>query len=387
MNIKAIIRKSIIYRLGRRAAFNIVTLLPVDSNKVIFDNFGGRGYGDDPKYIAEELRVRCPELKLIWLTSNMDEIFPEGIKKVKYGTVRAAYHWATSKVWIDNIKSSIKVRKKPQQYYIQTWHSTLGFKKNEKDAKNLSEQYIKIAREDAQRTDLMYSDNDFRMDKYRNKYWYEGEVIKCDVPRLAMLFHPPDHLMKKVFDFYNIQDDKKIVLYAPTFRRNENIEIYKFDYQRCLTSLEKKFGGDFVMMIRLHPNEANRKNDLTVYDGVKIIDATNYPDMQELLGVADVLITDYSGCMFDFGFVQKPVFLYTKDFEQYIKNERDLYFALEELPFSLAVNEQELIHNISLFDNSSYNAKLQQFKDGIGFSDNGKGTEVLADIVLDKLRN
>ena len=82
-------------------------------------------------------------------------------------------------------------------------------------------------------------------------------------------------------------------------------------------ALQKRFGVQFEFAMRLHPNEAEYAQEITQELGV--INATNYPDMQELLAAVDVLITDYSGCMFDFGFAKKPVFLLAKDVDKYLR--------------------------------------------------------------------
>ena len=107
-NIKSVIGNSNSYKWFKNTVIDFFYYLPICKKKIVFDNFGGRGYGDDPKYIAEELRKNDSGLKLIWVTSDMKQEFPKGIKKVKYGTIRAAYHWSTAKIWVDNIKSSIK---------------------------------------------------------------------------------------------------------------------------------------------------------------------------------------------------------------------------------------------------------------------------------------
>ena len=382
--LREMIRKNRLYKEYKSKMVELVSHFPVDPQKVIFDNFGGRGYGDDPKYIAEELRKMHPELRLIWVTSDMSEQFPKGIKKVKYGTIRAAYHWATAKVWVDNIKSSVKVRKKPEQYYIQTWHSTLGLKKNEQDAETLSEKYVERAMYDASITDLMYSDNDFRINKYKTRYWYSGEVIKCDVPRMSIMLRSGKWLKERVCHNFGIRQDMKLVLYAPTFRRDTEISTYVFDYRKCIKVLENRFGGRFVMLLRLHPNEAEYETALAAYNTEKIFSASGFPDMQELLAAADVLITDYSGCMFDFGFTEKPVFLFAKDLTRYLTEDRDVYFNLDELPFTFASDEKELFEHISKFSEKVYGHSIQRFKEKIGFEDQGNGAAYMADIIWSK---
>lgn len=385
-NLKRKIGSSNIYLKIKKIIIKSLYYLPVDSKKIVFDNFGGRGYGDDPKYIAEQIRKQHNDLKLIWLTSDMRIELPPEIKPVKYGTIRAAYHLSTAKIWIDNIKSSIKVEKKPNQYYVQTWHSTLGFKMNEQDAELLPEKYIKESKRDAAKTDLMYSNNDFRLDKYKNRYWYNGPVIKCDVPRMSILFECPKGLKEKIYTLYPIPKDKKIVLYAPTFRKNSNLELFKMDYEKVLDAIQQKFGGEFILLIRLHPNEATRSKDLIKGNSDKVFDVSMYPDMQEILAITDILITDYSGCMFDFGFVGRPVFLFAKDVENYRLNERKMYFSIDDVPFTMSENEKDLISNIQNFEFGNYKKDCNQFKKKIGFEDSGKGAKIVADIIIKKMK-
>ena len=376
------IRKTKAYKDVRKLLAACMRYLPLNRNKIIFDNFGGQGFGDDPRYIAEKLHALDPKLSLYWVTYDLDGEFPSWIHPVKCGSVWADYHWLTAKVWVDNIKSTIRPPKRKGQFYIQTWHSTLGFKMNEADAPNLMKRYLDIAMKDSKQIDLMYSNNTFRFEKYKNRFWYDGEVLKCDVPRTGFLLHPSKAVRKKVYEYFHIPENKKLVLYAPTFRAEKNLEIYQFDYIRCQKQLSEAFGGDYEMLIRLHPNDCIYKEQLNLPESV--YNATGYPDMQELLMAADVLITDYSGSMFEFGFTRKPVFLFAKDVKAYQEKDRKLYFSLEELPFSLSETEEELWKAIAEFDSASYGEKCLQFEEKIGFEDHGQGASVIAGIILKK---
>lgn len=356
--------------------------LPICSKKVVFDNFGGRGYGDDPKYIAEYLRRSGKKLNLIWVTQDVKTQLPEGIRPVKYGTIRAAYHWATARVWVDNIKSSFKVRKKKGQYYIQTWHSTLGFKKNEGQVNNLPEKYVKTAKQDAAVTDLMYSNNDVRKKIYETHYWYHGPVMKCGVPRNTVLFHVTEELRKKVHAYFGVPENKKLMLYAPTFRKSGNLDVYRMEYEQVIRAAEQRWGGEFVLLLRLHPNDAKQSNFITYSD--RVLNASNYPDMQELLAVAEALITDYSGCMFDFSFMKKPVFLYVPDLEEYLQKERELQFSFDEVPFQKASGFNELVECIKEFTAETYQRDCEAFFEKIGLCEDGTGAKVIGDIILQK---
>lgn len=375
-------RKTHAYKNIRKLLVIFMRCLPLNRNKIIFDNFGGQGFGDDPRYIAQKLHELNPHLSLYWVTYHPDGEFPQWLHPVKCGSVWADYHWLTSKVWVDNIKSTIRPLKRKNQYYIQTWHSTIGFKMNEADAPNLMKRYRDIAITDSKQIDLMYSNNTFRLDKYQNRFWYTGTVLKCDVPRTGFLLNPSESVTEKVYQFFGIPREKKLVLYAPTFRAHANLDLYRFDYIHCTKLLGEKFSGEFEMLLRLHPNECSYHDKLQLPKSVH--NASLYPDIQELLMASDVLITDYSGCMFDFGFTHKPVFLLTKDLEQYQNEDRKLYFSLDELPFSISQTEEELWNSILAFDHASYVGKCHGFEEAIGFEDHGQGASILADIILKK---
>lgn len=378
--------KNVVYRAIRKGFRLLFRLLPVDRRKIVFDNFFGRGFGDDPKYIAQELHAREPELKFYWLVKDQPVSLPEWIRPVKIGTIRCYYHMSTAAVWVDNIKNIPKPGKRKGQFYVQTWHSTLGFKMNEQDAPTLPEHYRKRAMEDAWKTDLMYSDNDFRLEKYRTRYWYSGPVIKCDVPRMGILINTPEALRQQVYSHFGVSPEKKLVMYAPTFRKNTDLSIYAFDYEACISALEDRFGGEYVLLIRLHPNEAKRAAGLEIYRSGRILNASDYPDMQELLAVCDVLITDYSGCMFDFSFSGKPVFLLAQDLEAYLAEDRAAYFTLDQVPFRLARSSGELLSHIADFSEDTYHRECHKFKQRIGFQDSGNGARVIADIILEKMQ-
>ena len=103
--------------------------------------------------------------------------------------------------------------------------------------------------------------------------------------------------------------------------------------------------------------------------------------MQELLVASDVIISDYSGCAFDFPMIGKPGFLYAEDYEE-MKRTKDYYFDLKDLPFTLALSNEELMKQIESFDEEDYQRKCQDFRDMLGFYDDGHASEAIADLIL-----
>lgn len=376
------LRKTFIYRVVYLKFKYLLSFLfrtkKIVRNKIVFDNFNGKGYGCDPKYICEELRKRGG-YDLVWLAKQRPESLPKDVRFVKYASIKAYQEMSTARVWVDNVKTSVKPKKRIGQFYIQTWHSSLGLKMNEGDAvETLTKEYIKMAKKDAAVTDLMYSNSDFRANKYRTKFWYSGPVISCGHPRCTPIIYPQTGIREKVDAYFGIQG-KKIVLYAPTFRKDYRLDWYKFNYEGCMKVLEEKFGGEFVFLLRLHPNAAILCGDLN-YNS-RVIQASNYDDIQELLSAADVLITDYSGCMFDFSFAKKPVFLYTPDLEQYTSVDRKLYFKISELPFPVCECENKLNTAIMQYDHTSYSSRCDKFFQDIGLHEDGYGAVRIADII------
>lgn len=350
-------------------------------NKVVFRNFNGKGLGDDPKYIALELIRNFPDIKLVWLASDLNTPHPPQIQIVKYRSILAYYHLATAKVWVNNIKhSSMSLKKRKGQFYIQTWHAPFGLKRIEADAEStLPKEYVQMAKVDAAQTDLMYANSDFRLQMYKTKFWYNGPVIKSDSPRISVLFQTPDSKIKAIRQELQIRENEGIVLYAPTFRANFPFDFHAFDFQKMTELLETKFQKHFTLLLRLHPNDAAKFKDISLPPNV--VNACNYPDMQELLAISDILITDFSSSMFDVAMIQKPVFLFAKDFDDYLSHERNLCIPLQDLPFPISKTEADLHQSILNFDEAQYKSKIGDFCAKYGIQDSGQGAKNLATII------
>ena len=370
--------------LIRQILIRLFRLLPLQ-NKVVFRNFNGKGLGDDPKYIALELMRTYPNIRLVWLASDIHTPHPPQIQIVKYRSLLAYYHLATAKVWVNNIKhSSMSLQKRKGQFYIQTRHAPFGLKKIEADAESsMPKEYVQRAKHDAAQTDLMYANSDFRLQMYKTKFWYNGSVIKSDSPRISILFQAPDSKIKAIRQEFKLPENEGIVLYAPTFRANFPFDFHAFDFQKITELLESKFHKHFTLLLRLHPNDAAKFKEISLPPN--IVNACNYPDMQELLAISDILITDFSSSMFDIAMVQKPVFLFAKDFDDYLSRERNLCIPLQDLPFPISKTEEHLHQSILNFDQTQYNSRIKNFCTKYGIQDSGEGAKFIAAIIHNKI--
>lgn len=368
-----------LHRWWIRLCWQLFVHLPLDKNKVVFSNFNGGGFGDNPKFIAQELLKRNSGFRLYWTAASKDYGFPPGIRPVKPNTAAFVYHMATAAFWVDNTRKLYYFKKRPGQYYIQTWHGGPGLKKVEMDCESaLSREYIAWAKNDSKYIDLFLSCCKWCSRLYHSSFWYDGALLEKGIPKNDMFFEDPAPYKEKVHSTFELPTHVRLVMYAPTYRDSRKTDMYNLDYERLLQVLHQRFGGEWAVLVRLHPNVNYHDYPITYTD--RIVNASPYENMQELLAATDVIISDYSGCAFDFLMLNRPGFLYAEDYEE-VRRTKDYYFTLEELPFTLAFSNEELMEHILAFDEDVYSRKCRQYQDSIQYFDNGHAAEAVADVM------
>ncbi len=353
----------------------------IDNNKIFVSNFDGKGYGENPAAVCDELLKRNIDLKIYWVVNNInDTSIPKEIIKVKNNSIKYFYHLRTAKVWLKNKRSNIEITKRKDQYYIQLWHGPIGMKKIEKDCeKTLNKFYVKAAKKDSKYIDLMISNSNHFTNVCKNSFWYSGRVEKYGTPKNDILINTKEHnkIIKNIKDEFNIKNEK-ILLYAPTFRDDHSMDAYDIDLERIQKELKKIYNQDYIILVRMHPN-VSELNLSKLITNKKIINVSKYPEINDLLIASDILISDYSSIMFDYALMKKKVFLYISDLKN---NNRGFYFNIDELPFSLATNTSELLKDIKNFDNEKYLKKLNNFYNKLELFEDGKASERVADIII-----
>ncbi len=365
--------------------WNAGRMLPVQKNKIVVTNFYGRGYGDNLKPIVEELLKRGEDLEIVWLTADeaAASSLPAGVRAVPYTTRNRIRELCTAKVWLDNNRKGARV-KKPGQWYLQTWHG-FALKRIERDVENtLPAGYAEYAARDSAQTDLIVSNSALMTKIYKESFWYSGEVAEFGSPRNDVLFAPPGGVQEKVRQALHLPSDCRMALYAPTFRADESMDAYCLDYARLQKALTGRFGGKWVILIRLHPHVMERAGDLN-FDGVTTFDATRYDDMQELLAASDAVVSDYSSLMFDYGLTRRPCFQFATDIEAYQK-DRNFYFPLHEMPFPLAENNDALEQAVLHWSREEAEKAWEQFCGRFGIHEDGKAAARCADWILSKMK-
>lgn len=356
--------------------FRDVCRQPISRNKVLFYNYGGLGYRCNCKYIAEEiLRKKCP-LQLVWVVSDsrIKSEIPEEIKVVEKGSFAYYRELYTSKICIANNDNKLLTeRKREGQYYINTWHGYGPFKKVAAATVGNDEQEIAAIKDNYAKYDLFVTASRFYSEVFHTSFLYDGEILECGAPRNDVFFKGND-FRRFVLKKYQAASEKKIVLYAPTFRPDvaNSFEKYGLDMGRTLAALEDRFDTEFVLLYRFHHMLYEAGRDKEFYK--EGIDVTFYPDVQELLVAADILITDYSSIMWDFSLQRKPVFLYQNDEKDYAEKP-GFYAEPSEWPYRKACTEQEFLECIRNFDEEKYVRDVDCFLEKYGSCDDGHASE------------
>ncbi|MCR5797883.1 MAG: CDP-glycerol glycerophosphotransferase family protein, partial [Eubacterium sp.] len=147
--------------------------------------------------------------------------------------------------------------------------------------------------------------------------------------------------------------------------------------------LTHKYGGNWRVIVRLHPNIKNLQNRLFYTD--RIINGSNYEETDELIIASSWVITDYSGCMFEALEARKKVMLYAVDVEKYMMEDRGAYWDIYNLPFPLAKSNEELRMCIRNFDEITYNERCEKLRKKIGYFNTADSSKKVVDEIIKRV--
>jgi CDP-glycerol glycerophosphotransferase len=363
-------------RLSRRAVKCSIQL-----NKVVLTASHSEQFVCNPKYIALELARRGLDVDLVFLVSkNADTSeIPSNVRVITIDNDKNHIgEIATARVFINNSHSLRFIRKgwrKQQgQTYLNTWHGSFGIKAIGRARSQQEELGDNIGR-DAQNIDYFITHSQWEEEVHFKQALGVNPskvgFLRFGHPRNDVFFLPLERqseIRAKVFKHLGIAQNIRTILYAPTFDDDKRFSSYDLDCKRVAQEFAKKFGGDWIVMQRLHP-KIQKYKWMSSCDGKCAVDANSYTDAQELLIAADAVITDYSSIIFDFLLTGRPGFIYASNIAEY-ERVRGLFYPLSETPFQIAETNDEMVNNIQSFDAATYAAKVAQFlKDKQAFED------------------
>lgn len=373
---------------GDSKPFDGVNMYPICRNKIAFiSRLGFSGHG---KYIINELLKLRSDLDIVWMTDDVTQKAPEGVRVVHRKNL---YELSTAQIWVSDYTCTMLQDKRDSQIYIQLKHwssvtlKTFGLDLYLFRKEDSNENSINSCIAEGKRMDYLVAGSSFDVESCRRAFPFEGTPLMFGSPRSDVLFRP-ERYRQELCAKYNMDKDRIFVLYAPTFRCTYNDSVYYFpdfrlelDFDKIKKQLDERFGSDCYILLRLHPNVAQKSKEIEKPEYV--IDVSDHPDSQELVAASDMMITDYSSIMFEPAFVRKPVFLFAPDLSDYVDKERELLIDYSTLPFSIAVTNDELGKNIAEFDNEKYTMDVDDFMKKYGVQEDGHASERTARFISD----
>jgi len=345
-----------IYRFLLSAFFRFIGLfVKIDNNLILFNSFGGRKYNDSPKVIFEHMinNPMCKNMHFIWAFEHPDK-FKIPATKVKIDTWKYFIIALKAKYWVSsvNIERGLKFKKR-ETIYLNTWHGA--------GTKKIGNAVSKRKDFDYSNVDYMLIQSNYEKGIFRDDFLVKEEsFLLSGFPRGDELFNTTKEQIKHYKQKLAIPNNKKVILYAPTWRDSKNMGIsYDLRPPINIKKWQNKLQDEYVVLFRTHAFTTNVLN-LTFNDFVR--DVSTYNNLNHLILIADLLITDYSTIVFDFSILEKPFLCFGYDYEEYNK-ERGFYINLEnEYPHGVLKNEDELLEQISSLNYDDEQSNVRKFK-------------------------
>ncbi|MFC8654695.1 CDP-glycerol glycerophosphotransferase family protein [Streptomyces parvus] len=326
--------------------------------------------GDSPRAVHAELVRRGTDAEHLWVTGTT----PGRITHVPPGARAVPVH---SAAWYEALARSRRIvtddqlpawfERRPGQTVVQTWHGTpLGrFGSGLADSLYADHQHLATLPQRSAQWSVLISPSRFATPLLRRSLAYEGEVLEAGSPANDVLFPPVrDKAAEEVRRGLGIPEEHRVVLYAPTYRDHLAHPSaaasassadrtapgpYRWDPALDPHALARTLGPGHTVLVRRHPRVTG-----SVPAGPGVLDVSRHPGAAGLLLIADVLVTDYAGLMFDFALTGRPMLFHTYDLEHYRDTVRGLCLDFEtRAPGPLLVTTDEVAQALRDTDRSA----------------------------------
>ncbi|GAB5053870.1 hypothetical protein PESHB5_03690 [Pediococcus parvulus] len=368
--------------------YPLMRLLPLQKKTAVFESYWGASFDDNPRAIYEYWYKAHKDYKFIWPVQDMStEIGGPGIA-IKQYSLQYWYYMATSKYFVQNTNFADQYAKRKGQIEVETLHGTfmkkMGFEEPSMKKSSVSAQRGYVKRNS--RWDYLISPSNYMNRKVGPAFDYQKRILDVGFPRNDILFNQnTPEFIEKLKEQLNLPKNKKIILYAPTYRQ-EGVVDFKLDVAR----LQSELSDDYILLVRLHHLVANAI-DLHQFSGFAY-DVSAYDNVEELYLLADILITDYSSVMFDYGYLKRPMIFFAYDLNWYKESShRGVYLDYENTVPGPIVKTTDAIVDWVKNDNkliSDYKNKIQYFYESFcSFGRKGDASKkVVETMINDKLK-
>lgn len=379
-----------LFRYSKKVIFRMMLyplrVLRVKKNRILLHNDLGNNYSCNLKSIAEYITSDYPgQFEVIYSVKEPKKyqyLQNKGIHPIAFNSLQYFYYAMTSKVFVTNSGGHAYIPLRKRQYVINTHHGGGAYKTCGKDMFEDTYLFRKDLELSSKHTDVFLSTNSKFTEVVSNAIYMPKNVFwEIGMPRNDILINGNEELKKCIRKKIGLNDDEKLVLFAPTYRKIDNnyfkssVSIpYGIDCDRVRLALHTRFGGNWRFAFRLHPRVENRDN----LPFENVLDLSDYEDMQDLLLVADVMVNDFSSSMWDFMLTGRPSFLFAVDLSEYIQTTK-VYTPVTEWPFPIATDNDGLEKNILSFDEDKYKKDCENHYKRLGGCETGKATELVCE--------
>ena len=374
--------------------YSVLThIVPLKKNLIIFQSNNGKNYTGNPRYIYENMVKRGldKEYECVWFFLDTDTVIPGNGKKIRSNYFAFFYYLMRAKFWVFDSRQPRFMVKKKKTIFIQTWHGTpLKKLALDMDRMNMAgnqniDTYHASFRNACADWDYLVSQNRFSTNIFRSCFDFKNRpMLEIGYPRNDVLFEKNnENDINELKKQLGLPLDKKIILYAPTWRDNDFHKkgVYKFSTQIDFDRMQQEFSDDYCMIVKYH-YLVSENIDWSPYKGfVYTFDETK--DIAWLYLVSDILITDYSSVMFDYSLLNRPMLFFAYDLEEYKNNLRGFYFDfINEIPGPISQDTETLIHDLKNYDETQWESKYQQYHEKFNGVDDGTASEQIVDLII-----
>lgn len=383
------LRKSKHYFPAMKRFFKVAKRLPIANDTIVFESGLGKQYSDSPRAIYEELVRRQDPRTKIWVYNRTLPTADKNTVIVKRLSPEYFWYLARAKYWVNNQNFPFYITRRNDGVYLQTWHGT-PLKKMQHDLESIEGRdagYLDRVTQASQQWSYLVSPSPYATEAFSTAFRHNAEIVEEGYPRNDILSSPDRHqIAESVRQKLDLPAGKKVLLYAPTFRDDQNISGNKFGFELPFDVEEfaAQHGDSYVLLLRMHVVVRNRLSIPEHLSGI-VRDVSSHDDINELYLVSDALITDYSSVFFDYSILHRPILFYAYDLENYRDNLRGFYLDYEhELPGPIIASEDELWETISSLSQKSpeLSASSAEFATKFAPKDDGHAAERVVDRVF-----
>lgn len=332
-----------------------------DKDLVLFVCYAGRKYDDSTRVLYEYIKSskEYQNLRTIWAfvePEKYDIIANE--EKIKIDTIKYYITALKAKYWITNssVLRGLNFKNKNTKYVVFQ-HGTLGIKKLGKDLETKNKSFRTKQKEPI---DMFIIQGKKEKDLLvRALELDENKIYELGLPRNDEFVNVTKEKKEEYRRKFNIPEGKKVILYAPTYREFSQDKLHNtilkppFEFNK----LKEELSEEYVLLITAHYEVSKLLN--IPHDNQFVINAFEYPYINDLLIVSDILISDYSSIVFDYSILEKPILCFAYDYDIYME-ERGTYTDLNELFYDGVIKTQEEL--ISTIKNLDYDEEVKHTK-------------------------